>query len=180
MRLVMVVVLAGLVALPVGVSAQDAEEAANTEANVEEPAPSSEPALEQPALVLKWDDAGVEVASPPPRTPDGYTLEEIELRVKRAKTGLGVSVGIYALAAVLVFGGVACANNAPPDGFTPPSSCYALIGAGIGLGSGALIGIIISGVRLARHKRDRNWLRQAHYGTPRRVQGDPAQSRFVF
>ena len=63
MRLVLAMVLAGL-ALPLSANAQAAEEL-----------PSEEPALQ-----LKLDDAGVEVAPTPPRTADGYTLEEIPNR----------------------------------------------------------------------------------------------------
>jgi hypothetical protein len=187
MRLVMVMVLAALVASPLSVSAQAGEE--GTEPTVEEPipeqpAPPSEPAPEEPALQLELDDAGLQIASPPPRTPDGYTLEEIERRVKRAKIGLGVSAGVYGLGIGLTFGGVACADNAPPDqgGFVnlPPGHCYALLGTGAILTLGGLIGIIISGVRLASNKRDRNWLRQAQYGRLHQVQWDLARSRLVF
>ena len=70
-------------------SAQDAEEGATSQQNLEEP--SSEPAPEEPALQLKLDAACVEVAPSPLRTPDGYPLEEMDVRVRRAKIGLGSS-----------------------------------------------------------------------------------------
>jgi hypothetical protein len=146
----------------------------------------SEPAPKEPALQLELDDAGVEVAPSPPRTPDGYTLEEMELRVKRARIGLGASAGIYALGLGLAVGGAVCANNAPADegGFISitivPARCYGLYGTGAILGLGGLIGMIISGVRLARNKRDRNWLRRAQYGRLNRIQWDLAESRLVF
>ncbi len=76
---------------PENASAQDAEEAATPEPSLQEPAPSSEPAPEEPALQLKLDSAGVDVVPSPPRTADGYTLEEMERRVMLAKLGVGVS-----------------------------------------------------------------------------------------
>ena len=45
---------------------------------------------------------------------------------------------------------------------------------------GGIGGTIASGVLLRRGKRDRDWLRQAHYATPRRAQWDLARSRLVF
>ena len=47
--------------LPQSVSAQDAEEGTTSEPNLQEPAPPSEPAPEEPALQLQLDAAGVEV-----------------------------------------------------------------------------------------------------------------------
>jgi hypothetical protein len=86
MRLVLAMVLAGLVGLPLSASAQDAEE--SPVQSLEEPASPPEPAPEEPALQLKLDDAGVEVAPSPPQTFGGYTLEELELRKRRAAFGL--------------------------------------------------------------------------------------------
>ena len=78
MKVVLALVLAALVGFPQGVSAQAGEEGATSEPGLEEPAPSSEPAPEEPALQLKLDSAGVDVAPSPPRTADGYTLEEMD------------------------------------------------------------------------------------------------------
>jgi hypothetical protein len=73
--------------LPLNASAQAGEADTTSEPNLQEPAPSSEPATEQPALQLKLDDAGVEVVP----TADGfYILEPTELRVKRAR---GAKIG---------------------------------------------------------------------------------------
>jgi hypothetical protein len=166
---------------PLIVSAQDAEEATTVEPNAEEPAPSSEPAPEEPALQLQLDDAGVEVAPSPPRTPDGFTLEEMELRLKRARRGLYISAGIFV--AGLTMGFVALANwescffrwECPenPDWVAPVGW------TGFLLAVGGLAGTITSG-RVARRRRDgRDWLRR-HYGTPRRAQWDLARSRLVF
>jgi hypothetical protein len=96
-------------AVPQRASAQAGEQSETTEQVVdEEPAPSSEPAPAEPALELKLNDAGVQVAPGyPPRTPDGYTLRDMELRVTRARIGLGVSI-----VAMTVVGPVLCVAGA--------------------------------------------------------------------
>jgi hypothetical protein len=210
MRFVLVMVLAGLVALPLSVSAQGTDkswveefypELAPREAPrppppesapkgkgttpepsvVQEPAPASGPAPKEPALELKLDDAAVEVAPSPRRTPDGYTLEEMERRVKRAKIGLGVSAGLFALGIGLVVGsGVYDNRNPTPEDQFLSGGFVALLTPGMLLQLGGMVGMILSGVRLAKNKRDRNWLRQARHGTPRRAQWDLARSRLVF
>jgi hypothetical protein len=40
--------------------------------------------------------------------------------------------------------------------------------------------MIVSGILLGKRKRKLRELQEAHYGTPRRVQWDLAQSRLVF
>jgi hypothetical protein len=181
MRFVLAMVLAGLVALPLSVSAQPGEEATTVEPNAEEPAPSSEPAPEEPALQLQLDDAGVEVAPRPPRTPDGFTLEEMELRVKRARTGLIVSAGVYVIGlAVAIPGAVGDCGYVYYGYATPPARCDPLLYTGSTLTFLGVVGMITSGVMLRRRKRDRNWLRQAQSTTPRRAQWDLARSRLVF
>jgi hypothetical protein len=183
-KLVLATVLAGLGSLPLGVSAQAGEEGTPSESNLREPAPSAEPAPEEPALQLKLDDAGVEVARTPPRTPDGYTLEEMNVRVKRAKIGLGISAGVYAVGGGLFmgyfYGCVVPLLGDPTNESATDSRCNALLGTGVTLGAVSLAGIITSGVLLARRKRARRELKQAHYGTLRRVQWDLARSALVF
>ena len=164
--------------LPQSASAQRGEEGTTSEPNLQEPVP------EEPALQLELDSAGVDVTPRPPRTPDGYTLEEMELRVKRPKIGIGVSAG--ALAAGMAMGLAVLAASMCPFSFDParppcpPSWVNPVGNAGLALGVGGLVGIIASGILLRRRKRDRDWLRQAHYGTPRRVRWDLARSRLVF
>jgi hypothetical protein len=157
--------------LPLSVSAQAGEEDTTSEPNLEEPAPSSEPAPEEPALQLKLDDAGVEVVPSLPRTPDGYTFEEMELRVQRAKIGLGFSAVFFVV-------GVALATAGGVSILTAETS--ALLWSGVALGAGGGAGMIASGILLRKRKRDRDSLREAHHGKPRRVQWDLARSRFVF
>ena len=173
MRLVLAMVLAGLAALPPSASAQDTEEGATPEQHLQESASSSEPAPEEPALQLKLDDAGVEVTPSPSRTEDGYTLEEMDLRVRRAGIGLGFS------GAVLVSGGVMLGIGAADADTLTGDYLGLLVGGGI-LTIGGLVATIITGRMLAERKRDRASLRYAHYGTPRRVQWDVARSRLVF
>jgi len=185
MRFVLAIVLAGLVALPLSASAQAGGEGATSEPNLEESAPSSESAPEEPALQLKLDDAGVEVAPGyPPRTFDGYTLEEMELRRKRAEIGLVVSgvaagTGLWMgiAAGIGYYSSCAIASEEPCYG---PSWVAPVGWTGVALVSGGVVGMIASGILMNRRKRDRDSLKQAHYGTPRRVQWDLAQSRVEF
>jgi hypothetical protein len=181
MRLVLAIVLAGLVALPLSASAQDDEAHTTPEPNLQEPAPASEPAPEEPALQIELDPAGVEIVPSPPRTPDGYTLEEAELRVKRAKTGYGISIVVASAGLVMgITAGIAAygesfSPSTPPPGWTAPVGW-----TGVALLSGGVAGAVASGVLMRRRKRSRDSLRYAHYGTPRRVQWDLARSRLVF
>jgi len=115
----------------------------------------------------------------PPRTADGYTLEQMELRVKRAKIGLGVSV----LSTVVGFGiGIAAATNTICilEPCTEPGWVAPVGITGAVLMAGGVAGMIASGILLRRRKRDRDSLREAHYGTPRRAQWDLARSRLLF
>jgi hypothetical protein len=175
--------LTGLLALPLSASAQDAEESATPESSAEEPAPTSEPAPKEPALQLKLDKSGVEVVPSPPRTEDGYTLEEMELRVKRAKIGVGVSGGALLVGAVISLAvlmiGVSCVASFEPCSGSQTSYLAGVITGGV-LFVGGLAGTITSGIKLRRRKRDRDSLKGAHYGTPRRVQWDLETSRVVF
>ena len=157
--------------VPLSTNAQAGEPGETTEPNLQEPAPSSEPATEQPALQLKLDAAGVDVVPSPPRTTDGYTFEEMELRVQRAKVGLGFSAVFFVV-------GVALATAGGVSILTAETS--ALLSAGLVLAAGGSVGMIASGILLRKRKRDRDSLREAHHGKPRRVQWDLARSRLVF
>jgi hypothetical protein len=164
-------VLAGLVALPQSASAQAGEADTTSEPNLQEPAPSSEPAPEEPALQLKLDDAGVEVVP----TADGfYILEPTELRGGRArgaKIGLGVSAGFLVVGAVMT-----------AVGFTSFDfeSSLAPLWTGVAFMVGGSVGLIVSGVMLRGSNRKPRRQKEAHCGTPRRAQWDLAQSRLVF
>jgi hypothetical protein len=173
MRFVLAMVLAGLVASPLSVSAQAASEDSLSSWQVE-----AKPAPEEPALELKLDEAGVGVVPPPPRTPDGYTLEEMNVRVKRAKIGFGVSVGVAGAGIVLLAVGLSgcteivggtCADWADPAFFA---------GGGIALAGGIAMYATL-GTWIHRKRKLRR-MKEAHYGKPHRVQWDLAQSRLVF
>ena len=161
MRLVMVMVLAGLVALPLSASAQDAEAATASEPSLEESAPSSEPAPEEPALQLKLDDAGVDVV------PSGYVEMKLRQRASKARrsliaTGVLTAIGV----SLLVVG-------ATYDRRQPPSQDFDLdfTGAGLAVTGGIMVfggvfGMAVSGGTLGASKRS---LEQAHYGIPART-----------
>jgi hypothetical protein len=163
------VLVLALVASPLNASAQAGEVAA----------PSHEPAPEQPALQLQLDDAGVEVLPSPPRTPDGYTLEEADRRVRRARIGVGVST--FALSAGLAMVSAAAAGSLCfGEPCEEPSWVVPVLVPGVLLTTAGLAEVITSSIRLHHRKRARDGLRAMHYGTPRRVQWDLAQSRLVF
>ncbi len=164
--------------LPLSASAQYIEEGVTSEPNLKQPTPSAEPAPEKPALELKLDTTGVDVAPSPPRTPDGYTLEEVEHRVKRAKVGLILSSVIVAGGAAAMGGAAAVARNA--DDFGDIGAVGGLGMFGGALMVGGIIGMGISGKRLSAAKQKQHEVEQAHRGPPRRVQWDLARSRLVF
>ncbi|MBW2190049.1 MAG: hypothetical protein JRG93_10765 [Deltaproteobacteria bacterium] len=160
------------------VGAQSAGEAATTsEPNLQEPAPSHEPAPEQPALQLKLDDAGVDVAPGLPRTIDGYTLEEVELRVRRARIGLLSTTGVTVVGAVL-FGAGAVRAGSSQD--LDALSEGPLLISGMSLMISGAVGMIASGIVLGLSKGELRRLKEARYDRPRRVQWDLARSRVVF
>ena len=158
-------VCALVAALPQSASAQDAEEGAAAESNLEEPAPPSEPAPEEPALQLKLDYAGVEVVPGPALlTVDGYTLEEMNVRVKRARIGFLVSTGVYGAGAVLLIVAAAAGlatweplGGPPTSGGRYTTNDRALI-AGAVLASSGLVGMITAGGILGHRKRQRREL----------------------
>jgi hypothetical protein len=168
MRLAVLMVLAGLVALPLSASAQAGEVAA----------PSSEPTPEEPALRLELDEAGVGVVPSPPRTADGYTLDEMNVRVRRAGFGLGGSGVAFVIGGVLVASGLS--GECGWGGDVPRERCDRLAYAGAALAGGGAAGMIATGILLGVRKRDRRRLQEAHYGRPHRAQWDLAQSRLVF
>jgi len=166
-----------LAALPQSASAQRGEEGTTSEPNLQEPVP------EEPALQLQLDSAGVDVTPSPPRTPDGYTLEEMDVRVRRAKIGLGSSAAaLFAGGMFVGFGiGESLSDWCFFEECAPvPKRYVAYVWTGTALLVGGFAGMVASGILLRRRKRDRDRLRQAHYGTPPRVQWDLARSRLVF
>ena len=165
-----------LAALPLSASAQDGEEGATSEPIAEEP--SSEPAPEEPALQLELESAGVNVTPSPPRTADGYTLEEMERRVMLAKLGVGVS-------AVPIFVGALLAASTAFSPLAPrtpeeQTSDRRLQYAGAALLAGGAASMVAMGIVLGVRKRKLRKFDEAQHRRPRRVQWDLAQSRLVF
>ena len=89
-------------------AAQSVEEAVRaSKTELHEPAPSSEPASDRPTLRIEIDGAGVDVVQGPARTADGYTLGEMEPRVRRARIGLLSMTGVTLVGVALFGAGVA-------------------------------------------------------------------------
>lgn len=178
MRFVLAMVLAGLAALPLSVSAQADKEGATSEPNLEEP--SSEPTPEEPALQLELDATGVEVSPLAASVAAARAHAEMERRVQAARVGVGFSAVTLVLGAVIAGAGAAVAVNR--DLGTPPdtSSGHAAVWVGTALVGVGGVSMIATGIVLGKRKRKLRELQRAHYGTPRRVQWDLAQSRLVF
>jgi hypothetical protein len=135
-----------LVASPLGVSAQTAGEVS-----------ASEPAPEEPALQLKLDDAGVEVTPSPSRTEDGYTLEEMELRVKRAKMGLLAPAALIVAGVPLWVRGTTSDCAYDPFGQFFRERCTRLRTSGTALTVSGAVGMIVGSILVGVRKRDLRW-----------------------
>ena len=125
----------------------------------EEPVPSSEKSSEEPALQLGLTPAGVDIAPSSPRTDDGYTLEEMDVRVRRAKIGLGSSAAVLFAGGMFLGFGMSgdcglefCFGECTPQ----PKRCGAFVWTGTALSVGGFAGMIASGILLHRRKRDRD------------------------
>jgi hypothetical protein len=151
------VLVLALVTSPLGVSAQGGQEAS--------------------AVELQVDEAGVEVVPSRPRTIDGYTLEEMQLRVKRAKIGLWSTAGATVLGGVIIGAWVGCQRS---DETANIVACPGALISGVAIGFSGAVGMIVTGALLGSRKRKLRELQQAHHGTPRPVQWDLARSRLVF
>ena len=156
------VLVLALVTSPLGVSAQGGQEA--------------------PAVELQVDDAGVEVVPSRPRTVDGYTLEEMELRVKRAKIGLWSTAGATVLGGVIIGAWWACerADTADNTFDNPLIACPGALFSGVAIGFSGGVGMIVTGALLGARKRKLREFDEAQHGRPHRVQWDVVRSRVVF
>ena len=163
---------------PLSGSAQAGEEGATPEPNLQEPAASSEPVSEEPALQLQLDSAGVDVVPSPSPTVDGYTLEEMDVRVRRAKIGIGSSALAFFVGGILVASGLG--GDCSWGGGAERERCDRLAYAGTALVAGGAVGMIATGILLGKRKQKLRRLQQAHYGRPHRVQWDLETSRVVF
>lgn len=170
-----------LVVLPVSAGAQDGEEGATSGPNLQQPAPPSEAAPEEPALQLQLDDAGVQVTSSPAR------VAWAEHAVERHRRGLIISSVFFGVGVGVIAGSVAWAPHAECGDDDPatfdlciPTGPIVLGTFGAIMATGGLIGMAVKGARLAKSNSQLRELKEAHYGTPRRVQWDLARSRLVF
>ena len=111
-------------------------------------------------LQIELDSSGIGVVPPPPRTLDGYTLEEAELRVKRAEIGLGVSgVGLGAGLVLTTVGGLVSWANTPLGGETEAPAAWAAMVAGLTVMAIGAVAMIASGAMLGVRKRKLRRLR---------------------
>ena len=134
---------------------------------------------EAPAVELQVDDAGVEAVPSRPRTIDGYTLEEMQLRVKRAKIGLWSTAGATVVGGVIIGAWWNCEHRDEPadDAFF---ACPGALFSGVAVGFSGAVGMIVTGALLGARKRKLREFDEAQHGRPHRVQWDVAQSRVVF
>jgi hypothetical protein len=124
--------------------------------------------------VSELHESGIEVT---PRA--APTVEDLEQRVLRARHGLILSSVIAAAGAAATGAGAAGARNA--DDIDSAIGLAALASFGALLMVGGIVGIGISGGRLSTARREqRERLREAQHGGPRRVQWDLARSRLMF
>ena len=151
MRLVLVLVLAGLVALPLSANAQAGEEGTN----LQEPAPSAEPAPQEPALQLQLDDDSVKLAPGSAWADEGYVREGLERKARKTRNAL---IGTSAAAAVgwSLFG-IAHAQRFETDSYPYGTSDFtragnSLIATGMFLGITGLTGAFITGIMFGVQK----------------------------
>jgi hypothetical protein len=107
---------------------------------------------EQPALKLN-------ITPETPRSSDGYTLEEMDVRVRRAGIGLGVSALVFVAGIALMSVYMRSCNEAGISGSdfggTGDDKSCALRATGIALGAGGFVGMITSGTMLRVRKQKR-------------------------
>ncbi len=179
------VCVAVLVGSPQSASAQDGEEGATSEPNAQEPAPSSEPAPEQPALQLELDSAGVNVT---PTAEGFYILAPLEESAPQSRARAGTArAWLIATAAVTAIGVPLLAAGLTYDRRQPPSEGFDLdfTGVGMAIAGGTLValgvvGMVASGAVLGESKGKLRGSQKSEIGTRRRVQWDLARSRLVF
>jgi hypothetical protein len=141
---------------------------------------SAQGGQEAPAVEVQLDEVGVQVVPRPPRTVDGYTLEEMQLRVKRARIGLLTTTGVVVGGAVLLGAEVARGRSSQDLDDVPWRGNAALVISGMSSMIGGAVGMIVTGTLLGARKDELRSLQKADYGRPHRVQWDLARSRLVF
>jgi len=175
MRLVLVMVLAGLATLPQSASAQ-----ASDKERLEDFYPGTLPESPQELDEDRLDDFYPESARSSEPAPE-ESAPQLKARAGKARawliaTAVVTAVGVPLLAVGLTY-----------DRRQPPSEDFDLdfTGAGLAITGGVMVfvgvpGMAVSGATLGQSKRKLRRLEQAHYGCPRRVQWDLVHSRLVF
>jgi len=157
-KLVLGMMLAGLGTLLQGASAQ---------------------AEEQVSLKLE----STHVASTPATTANEYSLEQMDVRVRRARIGLISTAAAAVVGLPLFMAGIYHRDCFFTGLFSlelEAKWCTPVASTGLVLMLGGSVGMIATGILLGIRKGERRRLQKAHYGRPRKVQWDLASSRVVF
>ncbi len=157
-KLVLGMMLAGIGTLPQGASAQTEEQ-----------------------VSLKLESS--HVAPTPATTSNGYSLEQMDVRVRRARIGLISTAAAAFVGLPLFLGGIYHQDCLFGGLFSlePEAKwCTPVASTGFVLMLGGSVGMIATGILLGVRKGKRRSLQEAHYGKPRKVQWDLASSRVVF
>lgn len=172
------VLIAAICASPLAANAQTGDE---SDSSLEPGQSESVAAPEEPAMKLELDSAGIGVTSSQPRTPDGFTLEQLDRKVRNAKIGVGVSVPLMLAGTtmtVLAASGSICISFGSPCQ-TPNWVAPVGISGGI-LALGGLVGMIASSVLLRRAKQKRKLLIEESSRKPRSARWDLESGRLLF
>ena len=113
---------------------------------------------------------------------DGYTMSEVDQRIRRARIGLFASTGAFVAGLALVVGGVTqCETESGTDSISCNRAGTGLLGAGYPLFLGGVVGMITTGAMLGvRNRKKRELERRIRNLTQRRLRWDVTSSRFVF
>ncbi|MBW1875234.1 MAG: hypothetical protein JRI98_07575 [Deltaproteobacteria bacterium] len=109
----------------------------------------------------------------------------MELRVKQSRRRLIGSAVVLGLGAACAAGAVIASRNFADDESTSITPLFsgAAIAAGTAaflLGIGGIVGMALSGSKMAGRKQELRRLQEAEHGTTRRVQWDLETARLVF
>jgi len=169
-------VLAALVTSPLSAGAQSGQEGTDSEPNLHEPAPSSEPVSAEGGLSPRVGKRTRKQLGPHAYELPSTSKEQVHSRQRMHPAGIGflTMTGVTVVGAVLV--GV---------GMTRPSTGdlnrdIAPVAAGAVLMMVGGVGMIASGIVWGKRSQQGRGLEEARYERARRVQWDLARSRLVF
>jgi hypothetical protein len=174
------VVMLVLMASPQSASAQAGEEGAATEPSLQEPAPSSEPAVEEGGSRLEWWHPEAFVDSE--HEPSG-SIEYKSPNASKGYSGEGIppaGIGFFIMTGVTVVGAVVLGVGASRS---QSSKDYSSIGV---MGGGAIVmlvggvGMIVTGVMWGKSTPEPSSSQKSRHQRERRAQWDLARSRVVF